>query len=58
MGLKWKKIRHQGSYINSYKNISLRHTFAKEMINLLEMGKTIINFDESVISSSTSRSYS
>ncbi len=58
MQLKWKKIRHQEVYLNSEKNIQLRKIFAQKMLQILEEGKIIINFDESAINSSTSRSYS
>ena len=58
MNLTQRKVRHQGAYINSEKNIHLRAVFAKKMINLINQGKTVINFDESIISGSTGRAYS
>ena len=42
-------------YVNSKQNISKRRLFAIEMINILNSNKRIINFDETLINSSTSR---
>ena len=58
MSLKFRKTRHQGAYINSERNIVHRKEFARQMISILERYKIIINFDESVISGTTGRSYS
>ena len=56
--MKFRKTRHQDAYINSERNIVHRKEFARQMISILERNKVILNFDESVISGTTGRSYS
>ena len=58
MNLKWRRVKSQDNYVNSVINIKHRHDFAIEMVNILEEGKTLINFDESVINATTSQCYS
>ena len=58
MGLKWGRVRAQDHYVNTPTNIEHRYNFAKQMVAILEAGKILINFDESVINSTTSQSYS
>ena len=53
LSLKWKTIRHQDAYVNTEVNISLRRQFALQMAGLLEKGKTILNFDESILDGTT-----
>jgi len=49
MKLKWRKIDHQGEYVNKRQNIEARYNFAVELLEVLASRKTIINFDESII---------
>ena len=54
LGLKWKTVRHQDDvYVNSERNIQLRKIFALKINNLLERKKILLNFDESIIDSTT-----
>ena len=58
MGLKWRCVRSQDHYVNTAVNLQHRFHFAVQMVTMLEQGKTLINFDESSINSTTSRSFS
>ena len=58
MRLKWRKISHQGEYVNSPQNIIKRKKYAIGLLNSLNEGKIIINYDESIIGGTTSWSYS
>jgi hypothetical protein len=58
MNLRYRKVGHQGEYVNKQINIDLRQKFALDILRLLKFGKTIINFDESIISGTCSKSYS
>ena len=49
LDLTWKKIKNQKPYVNSAKNVSLRKVFAEKFIEILQQGKIIVNFDETVI---------
>ena len=57
MKLRWRRAKKQDVYLNSEKNILLLQVFAEKMLHILEGGKHIINFDESLFSSTTGRSY-
>ena len=56
--LKWKKVKNNECYVNTKKNKILRFIFAKKIIEVMKEGKIILNFDESVINLTTSRSHS
>lgn len=58
MDLKWRKITHQGEYVNSPSNIIKRKKYAICLLNTLKQGKIIINYDESIMGGTTSWSYS
>jgi len=58
MDLIYKKISHQGEYVNKQQNIDLRQKFAIEILRQLKFGKIIINFDESIIEGTCSSSFS
>ncbi len=58
MNLNWKNIRHQGEYVNKTANINARYEFAIHILSILHQGKTIINFDETIIGGTCSKSYS
>jgi anti-anti-sigma regulatory factor len=54
MGLRWKKISHQGEYINSEIDITKKKQFAQDLLETIKNRKIIINFDESIIKGTTS----
>jgi hypothetical protein len=54
MGLTWKRITHQAEYVNSEVNILKRRNFALDLLKILLEGKVIINYNESIISGTTS----
>ena len=54
MNLTWKRVYHQGEYVNSQENIIKRKQFAFDIIGILNQGKIILNYDESIIGGTTS----
>ncbi len=58
LNLSWRRMKSEKDYINSWKNISLRKMFAQKMMQIFEMRKSILNFDESTISGSTGKTMS
>ena len=54
----WKRVRPQQGYANSAKNVVLRQTFAIRLLLSLQEGRKIINFDETIIRSTSQRAYS
>ena len=45
MNLRWKKISHQGEYVNSAANIELRYAFALHLMQVIKQVKILINYD-------------
>jgi hypothetical protein len=58
LGLRWGRVRNYSVYVNSSKNLIQRKEFAMKMLEILESDKLIINFNETVISSTTGRNQS
>lgn len=58
MNFSYRKVGHQGKYVNKQINVDLRQKFASDILRFLKFGKFIINFDDSVISGTCSKSYS
>ena len=58
LALKWGPVRSQYPYENSAKNIVLRQIFARVFLQQILASKTILNFDETSFTGTTSRRYS
>ena len=58
LGLKWGTVKSQMPYENSAKNIVLRQMFAKALLAQILAGKTLLNFDETCFTGTTSRRHS
>ncbi len=54
LGLKWRAARAQAPYVNSAVNVQLRLMFTEQLLALLEAGKVLLNFDETMLGASTS----
>ena len=58
MRLKWKRVSHQGEYVNNLLEACEKKLFSIEILQYLKSSRVIISFDESIIGGTTSLSYS
>lgn len=54
---RWRRIKTQSPYVLSRKNFLLRQWFAIQLISQIEMGKIIVNFDESSFQTTYNKNY-